>query len=62
MTIATELPVGLVTEDEILDAGYLLMKQQMGAKTARYYFCYHEDYPADVIREYRWLAQQMENV
>lgn len=57
MTIATELPVGLVTEDEILDAGYLLMKQQMGSKTARYYFCYHEDYPADVISEYRWLQE-----
>jgi hypothetical protein len=57
MTIATELPVGLVTEDEILDAGYLLMKQQMGSKTARYYFCYHEDYPADVINEYRWLQE-----
>jgi hypothetical protein len=58
MTIATELPVGLVTEDEILDAGYLLMKQQMGSKTARYYFCYHEDYPADVISEYRYLQQE----
>jgi hypothetical protein len=58
MTIATELPVGLVTEDEILDAGYTLMKQQMGSKTARYYFCYHEDYPADVISEYRYLQQE----
>jgi hypothetical protein len=60
MTIATELPVGLITEDEILDAGYTLMKQQMGSKTARYYFYYHEDYPADLINEYRYLQQTVE--
>ena len=60
MTIATELPVGLVTEDEILGAGYQLMKQQMGSKTARYYFYYHEDYPADLISEYRYLQQTVE--
>lgn len=58
MTIANELPVGLTTENEILDAAYILMKQQMGSKTARYYFCYHEDYPSDVVNEYRWLQQQ----
>ncbi len=59
MTIATQLPSGLVTEDEILDAGYTLMKQQMGNKTARYYFCYNEDYPADVINEYRYLQSSV---
>jgi hypothetical protein len=60
MTIATELPKGLITENEILDAGYILMKQQMGSKTARYYFYYHEDYPSDLINEYRWLQESVE--
>jgi hypothetical protein len=58
MTIAEQLPVGLVTEDEILGAGYQLMKQEMGSKTARYYFCYNEDYPSDLLSEYRYLKQQ----
>jgi hypothetical protein len=58
MTIATELPRGLMTENEILDQGYNLMKQQMGTKTARYYFYYNEDYPSDVINEYLYLQQE----
>jgi len=58
MTIATELPRGLMTENEILDAGYNLLKQQLGTKTARYYFYYNEDYPSDVINEYLWLQEQ----
>lgn len=62
MTIANELPRGLKTEDEILDMAFNLMKQQLGIKTARYYFCYHEDYPSDVVNEYIWLQQQMESV
>jgi hypothetical protein len=62
MTIATELPKGLTTENEILDAAFILMKQQMGIKTARYYFCYHEDYPSDVINEYFWLQEQTETM
>lgn len=57
MTIATELPRGLMTENEILDAGFNLMKQQLGTKTARYYFYYNEDYPSDVINEYLYLQQ-----
>ena len=59
-SIAEQLPAGLVTEDEILGAGFALMKQQRGAKTARYYFCYDEDYPADLISEYRFLQQHKE--
>ena len=59
-SIAEQLPAGLVTEDEILDAGFALMKQQQGAKAARYYFCYDEDYPADLISEYRFLQQPKE--
>ena len=59
-SIAEQLPAGLVTEDEILGAGFALMKQQRGAKTARYYFSYDEDYPADLISEYRFLQQPKE--
>ena len=58
MTIATELPRGLNTENEILDAAFALMKQQLGNKTSRYYFCYHEDYPSDVVNEYFYLQQE----
>ena len=59
-SIAEQLPAGLVTENEILDAGFAIMKQRDGTKAARYYFCYDEDYPADVISEYRFLQQPKE--
>ena len=59
-SIAEQLPAGLVTENEILDAGFAIMKQRDGTKAARYYFCYDEDYPADVISEYRFLQQHKE--
>ena len=59
-SIAMQLPLGLVTEDEILGAGFAVMKQRDGTKAARYYFMYHEDYPADLINEYRSLQQQKE--
>jgi hypothetical protein len=58
MTIANELPVGLMTEDEILGAAFNLMKMQLGSKTARYYFHYCEDYPGDLLGEYLDLQQQ----
>jgi hypothetical protein len=58
MTIANELPVGLMTEDEILGAAFNLMKMQLGSKTARYYFHYCEDYPGDLLSEYLDLQQQ----
>jgi hypothetical protein len=54
-SLAQELPQGLVAENDILDAGFKLMKEQMGLKSARYYFYYHEDFPADLINEYTWL-------
>ena len=58
MTIANELPRGLVTEDEIINAAFNLMKSQLGNKTARYYFWYDEDYPSDTVSEYNWLEKQ----
>ena len=59
-SIANQLPAGLVTEDEILSAGFAAMKQRDGTKASRYYFMYDEDYPADLISEYRFLQQQKE--
>ena len=59
-SIAEQLPAELVTEDEILDAGFAIMKQRDGTKAARYYFMYNEDYPADLITEYRFLQQHKE--
>ena len=58
MTIATELPKGLTTEQDILNAAFELMKSQLGLRTAKYYFCYSEDYPSDVVNEYIWLNKQ----
>jgi len=58
MTIANELPKGLTTENDILNAAFNLMKQQLGLRTARYYFYYSEDYPSDVVNEYIWLEKQ----
>jgi hypothetical protein len=58
MTIATELPRGLTTENEILSAAFNLMKHNLGLKTARYYFYYNEDYPSDTINEYLYLQQE----
>jgi hypothetical protein len=55
MTIANELPVGLMTEDEILGAAFNLMKMQLGSKAARYHFYYDNDFVSDIVTEYRYL-------
>lgn len=61
MTIATELPKGLTTEDEILKAAFELMEKQLGLKTALFHFSYDKDYPSDTVSEYMWINKQ-ENV
>ena len=33
------------------------LKEQLGLKSARYYFYYNEDYPSDLINEYLWLQE-----
>jgi hypothetical protein len=38
------------------------MKQRDGAKAARYYFSYDEDFPSDFISEYKWLQRQEHDV
>lgn len=58
--LAEKLPKGLKTEKEILDAGYRILKETEGSKTARYYFCYNEDFPSDLLSEYKYLENQAE--
>ena len=57
---AQQLPQGLSTEDQILDQAYELIKAHQGTKAARYYISYHEDFPADLISEYRFLQKERE--
>lgn len=61
MTLVEKLPRGLKTESEILGAGYTLMRKEQGAKTARYYFCYNEDFPSDFLSDYQALETAAEN-
>jgi hypothetical protein len=46
------------TENELLDLGYQTMKSEQGAKTARYYFSYNEDFPSDFVSEYFWMQKE----
>ena len=49
-------------EQEILNAGFAIMKQLDGAKAARYYFSYDEDFPSDFISDYKWLQRHQHSV
>ena len=62
MTIAQQLPKNLITEAQILNEAYKIMREEMGSKSARYYFYYNEDYITDIVNEYRYLQQQTESV
>ena len=42
----------LTAENDILALGFEIVKKAQGLKSARYYFWYHEDFPADLISEY----------
>jgi len=50
----------ITAENDVLDLGFDVVKKALGLKSARYYFWYHEDFPADLINEYFWLQQQKE--
>jgi hypothetical protein len=52
----------LDSEDDILNAGFAIMKQRDGGKAARYYFSYDEDFPSDFISEYKWLQRHEHDV
>ena len=61
MTIAQQLPKNLITEAQILNCAYKVMREMFGSKTARYYFYYDDDYITDIINEYVWLQQNSQN-
>ena len=50
--LASQLPPGLVDEDDILDQAFVIAKQQLGPKRARHWFAYDEDFPSDLISAY----------
>jgi len=50
----------ITAENDVLDLGFDVVKKALGLKSARYYFWYHEDFPADLVSEYFWLQQQKE--
>lgn len=58
MTIAEQLPKGLKYEHQILNEAYKVMREQMGSKSARYYFYYNEDFITDIVNEYVYLEKQ----
>jgi hypothetical protein len=57
-SLAEQIHQGLATEDQVFAAGFELMREQNGMRTARYYFYYNEDFPADFISEYFSLQKQ----
>jgi len=58
MTIATELPKNLITEAQILNQAYKILREQVGSKAARYHFYYDEDFVSDIITEYREIQKE----
>ena len=57
MTILEQLPAGL-TEQQVLEQAYAIMLKEQGARTARYYFYYDEDYASDLVSAY-FYAQRI---
>jgi hypothetical protein len=50
-----EINPNIESENELLGIGFDEMRKESGLKSARYYFYYHEDFPADFINEYRYM-------
>jgi hypothetical protein len=50
---------GIASESELLGRGFELLRKEQGLKSARYYFWYDEDFPADYVSEYFWLQRQV---
>jgi hypothetical protein len=59
MTLAQQLPRGLI-EQEVLQQGYEIMLKELGRKSANYYFYTHEDYPSDLVNEYFYIQKELE--
>ena len=58
MTIATQLPKNLITEAQILNEAYKVLREVVGSKAARYHFYYDNDFISDIVTEYRYLQHQ----
>ena len=58
MTIATQLPKNLITEAQILNEAYKVLREVVGSKSARYHFYYDNDFVSDIVTEYRYLQQE----
>ena len=52
-----DLNPGIQPENDVIGLGFDCMRKQQGIKSARYYFWYDEDFPADFVTEYRWLQR-----
>lgn len=48
---------GIASEKELLSIGFDRMREKEGSKSARYYFWYHEDFPADFVSQYFWMQR-----
>ena len=55
MTIATQLPKNLITEAQILNEAYKVLRDEVGSKAARYHFYYDNDFVSDIVTEYRYI-------
>lgn len=51
----------LQSEDDILNAGFVIAKEELGAKRAQYNFAYDEDFASDYVSAYRWEQRNQIN-
>ena len=49
------------SEDDILNAGFVIAKEELGAKRAQYLFAYDEDFASDYVSSYRWEQRNQVN-
>ena len=62
MTIAQQLPKNLTYEYQILNEAYKVLREQLGSRTARYYFYHDRDFISDIVTEYRYLQKNVANL
>lgn len=57
-----EVNPAIASEKELLGVGFDQLRAELGLKSARYYFWYHEDFPSDFVNEYFWLQRNQKGV
>ena len=60
--LAKKLPLGLKTDDNILDAAFVIAKKDLGDKKAAAYFQRDEDFPGDLVSAYRWWQKNHQKI